>query len=232
MSTTSNVSSAVASAFTSALSSTAPTTQVGPQANDSQMNQFLQLLTTQLQNQDPMQPTDPTQFVAQLAQFSTVEQLVQSNTSLTSMNHSVSSLALGQYAGMINHTVNATVSSVAVPASGSVSENMNYQVTSSALKDVQIAITNSSGTVVGTIPVTAASGTVTFDGTNGNGQSLMPGTYTISLVGADASGATQTAGTLTMSGTVSSVVQDSSGNWQLQLQGGRTVDATSVTSLS
>lgn len=232
MNATSNVPSAAAAAFTSALGNTVPTTQVGPQANNSQMNQFLQLLTAQLQNQDPMQPTDPTQFVAQLAQFSTVEQLVQSNTSLTGISQSVSSLALGQYAGMINHTVNANVSSVVVPSSGSVSETMNYQITATTLNDVQIAITNASGAVVGTMPANATSGTVTFDGTDGNGQPLMPGTYSVSLVGVDATGAAQTAGTLTMSGTVNSVVQDSSGNWQLQLQDGRTVDATSVTSLS
>ena len=37
-------------------------------------NQFLQLLMTQLQNQDPMSPMDNTQFIAQMAQFSTLQQ--------------------------------------------------------------------------------------------------------------------------------------------------------------
>src|SRR5579875_1436589 len=84
------------------LAATPSTTQIGAQANDPQMNEFLQLLTTQLQNQDPLNPTDPTQFVAQLAQFSTVEQLVQSNTSLSAIAQSIGGLALGQYAGMID----------------------------------------------------------------------------------------------------------------------------------
>jgi len=45
----------------------------------SEFNQFLELLTTQVQNQDPFQPLDSTQFVEQLATFSALEQQVQSN---------------------------------------------------------------------------------------------------------------------------------------------------------
>jgi flagellar basal-body rod modification protein FlgD len=40
-------------------------------------NTFLKLLVSQLQNQDPMNPADSTQFVGQLAQFSSLEQLIQ-----------------------------------------------------------------------------------------------------------------------------------------------------------
>lgn len=47
---------------------------------------FLTLLVAQLQNQDPLQPQDGTQFVAQLAQFSSVEQQVQMRQDLDSIN--------------------------------------------------------------------------------------------------------------------------------------------------
>jgi flagellar basal-body rod modification protein FlgD len=47
---------------------------------------FLKLLVAQLQNQDPTQPQDGTQFVAQLAQFATLEQDVQMRTDLDSIN--------------------------------------------------------------------------------------------------------------------------------------------------
>jgi flagellar basal-body rod modification protein FlgD len=224
-------STSITSAALTALGGTAPTTQVGPQANDSTMNQFLQLLTTQLQNQDPTQPTDPTEFVTQLAQFSSVEQLVQSNTTLNTISQTVSGLAAGQYAGMIGHTVNANVTSVTVPSSGSVSEQMNFQVNTTSLSNVNVTITNASGTVVGTLPVSGSSGTVTFNGTTSTGQPLAPGQYTLALNGTDSTGASQAAGTLTMGGTVSSIEQDTSGNWQLQLSNGSTVAATSVISL-
>jgi len=45
-------------------------------------NAFLQLLVTQLKNQDPTQPQDSSQFLAQLAQFSQLEQLAQINTQI------------------------------------------------------------------------------------------------------------------------------------------------------
>lgn len=56
---------------TQTLASKAPTT-----------TEFLKLLVTQLQNQDPLQPQDGTEFVAQLAQFSSLEQLLGINQSL------------------------------------------------------------------------------------------------------------------------------------------------------
>lgn len=46
---------------------------------------FLQLLITQLQNQNPLEPQDPTQFVAELAQFSSLDMLGQINTSVQSL---------------------------------------------------------------------------------------------------------------------------------------------------
>jgi flagellar basal-body rod modification protein FlgD len=54
----------------------------GPQA-DSQT--FLLLLVTQMRNQDPLNPQDPTQFVSQLAQFSSLEQLLGMRQSLQSI---------------------------------------------------------------------------------------------------------------------------------------------------
>jgi flagellar basal-body rod modification protein FlgD len=210
----------------------APTTsQVGPQANDAEMNQFLTLLTAELQNQDPTQPTDPTQFVAQLAQFSTVEQLVQGNTTLSTISQALSSQSLGQYASMIGDTVNATVSSVSV-SSSSATSSMSYNVTTPSLQNIHAQITDASGNIVRTIPVTGTSGTLQFDGLDSSGNTLPAGIYGISLVGAASGGAAQTAGTLTGSGVVSSVTQGTTGGWQLQLQDGRSVDAASVTTLS
>lgn len=58
-----------------------------PQANDvtGDFETFLKLLTTQMRNQDPLNPADSTEFVAQLASFSAVEQQVQTNTKLDSL---------------------------------------------------------------------------------------------------------------------------------------------------
>ena len=65
--------------------------------------QFLTLLTTQLQNQDPLSPMDSTEFTNQLVQFAQVEQSINSNQKLDDLValqlSSISSVALG-YVGM------------------------------------------------------------------------------------------------------------------------------------
>lgn len=85
-------------------------------------NDFLQLLITELQNQDPTSPMDPTQSISQLASFSAVEQQVQTNTTLNAM---MTSSALSQAEGVIGRTVTSAdgstsgqVVSVTVTATG------------------------------------------------------------------------------------------------------------------
>jgi flagellar basal-body rod modification protein FlgD len=63
---------------------------------------FLKLLIAQMKNQDPTQPMDSTQYVAQLATFSQVEQSVQMNTKLDSI---LQSSALSQADALIGHSI-------------------------------------------------------------------------------------------------------------------------------
>ena len=65
-------------------------------------NEFLKLLITQLQNQDPMNPTDNTQFITQLAQFSSLEQQSNLNTSFENLS---SYMMMNQATGLIGKTV-------------------------------------------------------------------------------------------------------------------------------
>ena len=71
---------------------------------------FLKLLVAQLKNQDPTNPTDGTQFLSQLASFSSVEQAIQTNAKLDSL---VTSSLLGQ--------ANSVINRIATSADGSVS---------------------------------------------------------------------------------------------------------------
>lgn len=57
-----------------------------------EFNNFIKLLTAQVRNQDPLSPMDSTQFVEQLATFSSLEQLVNSNTALTNIASMISNL--------------------------------------------------------------------------------------------------------------------------------------------
>jgi flagellar basal-body rod modification protein FlgD len=76
-----------------------PTTE---KSNTLDYNAFLQLLITQLKNQDPTAPMDPTEQVSQLATFSAVEQQVKTNAKLDSL---LTSFALSQADSVIGRTV-------------------------------------------------------------------------------------------------------------------------------
>ena len=70
-------------------SQTVPTTQAEQRpsiTNDASKDMFLRLLVAQIQNQDPLNPMDPTQFVSQLAQFSSMEQLLEIRKTLESID--------------------------------------------------------------------------------------------------------------------------------------------------
>jgi flagellar basal-body rod modification protein FlgD len=83
-----------------------PTTNIGNQRSENEINfqksltqkatvnfdHFLQLFITQLKNQDPLKPLDPTQTVTQLASFSTVEQSIRSNSLLTELVNQTSDI--------------------------------------------------------------------------------------------------------------------------------------------
>ena len=77
--------------------------------NDLDKNAFLKLLITQLENQDPLDPQDNSEFVAEMAQFSSLEQMTNMNDSLGKINTLVSnmdtSLLVGQLSGMIGKGV-------------------------------------------------------------------------------------------------------------------------------
>ena len=79
---------------TSATNSAATTNTTTPTSGGMALGttDFLKLLMTQLTNQNPLDPTDPTQFTSQLATFSGLEQQVNMNATLTTMNDNMSSL--------------------------------------------------------------------------------------------------------------------------------------------
>ncbi len=103
-------------------SQTTSTTQTSSSSPTLAYNQFLTLLVTEMQNQDPTKPMDPTQTVSQLASFSAVEQAVQTNSTLTSLlNSSVLSQAssfIGKTVTSADGSVSGVVASVTITDSG------------------------------------------------------------------------------------------------------------------
>ena len=93
--------------------STAATTTTTKSATTVDYESFLRLLVTQMKNQDPTAPMDSTDYVAQLATFSQVEQTVQTNNKLDSL---LQMSLLGQASSVIGRTVTGTDGTTGVVA--------------------------------------------------------------------------------------------------------------------
>lgn len=150
-------------------------------------NMFLKLLTTQMQNQDPLDPMDTAQYTQQLVQYSQVEQSMQQTTTLKSLLAAFGTQNLMQASSMIGAQVetNSAVSglSAATPATWTWSSSRDVASMTATIKDEK-------GKTIDTFPIdaTGAAGAFTWDGTTSNGKKAGPGNYTLELAGKDASG--------------------------------------------
>jgi flagellar basal-body rod modification protein FlgD len=110
-------------------STTSATTQTASTSGLGNYNTFHQLLVTQLRNQDPTKPMDPTQTVTQLATFASVEQSVQGNQLLTSLLESSrldqASNAIGKTVTSADGSVNGVIKSMSITSSGLVATLTN-----------------------------------------------------------------------------------------------------------
>jgi flagellar basal-body rod modification protein FlgD len=213
-----NAAAAQASAAAAAQTGSAATSSL-----DGNFNDFLNMLMTQLQNQDPSSPMDTDTFTSELVQFSSVEQQIQTNTSLTNLLTQGSEVIQGS--SMIGQQV--TVQSTQIPLQNGTG---TVNVTSPAAEKVSISITNSSGTDIFDTTVNAAAGnnTFTWNGTNNAGQTVPNGLYTMVATGSNVGGGTSTL-PFTVTGTATGVI--SSGTTvDLQL-GPLSVPFSSITSV-
>ncbi|HMK39544.1 MAG TPA: flagellar hook capping FlgD N-terminal domain-containing protein [Bacteroidota bacterium] len=153
---------------------------------------FLKLLVSQLQNQDPLNPMDGTQFASQLAQFTSVEQLANINTTLQSnmdasklLNQSISN-ALSTT--VIGKEVRATGTSFNYAGSGEM--RLGYTLPSAALS-AQVKIVDQTGNVVRTITgtgVAAGDSDLQWDGLTDSGAQAAAGKYTVQVSASDTKG--------------------------------------------
>lgn len=128
--------------------------------NDLDKNAFLKLLITQLENQDPMDPQDNSEFVAEMAQFSSLEQMTNMNESLTKINTLVSnmdtSVLVGQLSGMIGKGVEWTKTTESADEEGKpvvTSENLSGVITGVTMADGVTKIIVQSGSQQHTVDI-------------------------------------------------------------------------------
>jgi flagellar basal-body rod modification protein FlgD len=194
-------------------------------ALSSNFNDFLQMLMTQLQNQDPTSPMDTNEFTSELVQFSGVEQQINTNGSLTQLIQLTQAGETMQGTSMTGKQVTVDSSQIALQ-NGSGTLNFNDPTAG----PVAIAITNSSGQQVygTTLTSTAGNNTWSWNGQNNAGTQLPDGAYNAAVVSGNANGTTSTL-PFTVTGTATGVQSLSSG-MQLDI-GALTVPFSAVQSV-
>ena len=187
---------------------------------------FLTLLTTQLQNQNPLEPLDTNQFTQQLVQFSEVEQAIQSNANLESLLQLQAATAVTNSVSYIGKTVELNSSSQPL-SGGQASWPIEAQGTASA---ATFTIKDSEGNVVFTETKALSSGKTTYswNGQTNEGGNAPEGDYSLSIEATNSQGETVQVD-LASSGVVTGV--DMSGNSLLLLVGEQKVKIEDVTTI-
>ncbi|MDB6049998.1 MAG: flagellar basal body rod modification protein [Pseudomonas sp.] len=223
MTTTSNVGQAVLDQLSSssgASTTTNPSAALGKDA-------FLQLLTTQLKNQDPLSPQDNTAFVSQLAQFSSLEATQNLGTTVDSIATTYQSSQALQASSLVGRSVIVAAGSTVVDTAKGMTGSVVVPASNS---DTTVKVYDTSAKLVTTIDLgsqAAGTSSFTWDGKTGDGTVAPAGTY--SFV---ATGTTNGAGTSLatyLPATVNSVTMGVAGaEMTLNLAGGGTVGLSKV----
>ncbi|MNM54818.1 Basal-body rod modification protein FlgD [compost metagenome] len=139
---------------------------------------FLQMLVTQMQNQNPLDPQDNSEFVAQLAQFSSLEGITTLNETVTAISGNFKSSQALQASSLVGRSVVVQTDKAVVDTTKSFNGSV---VVPQSLSNATVTITDKDGKVVKTIDLgeqKAGNAAFVWDGTNDAGEKVDPGTYT------------------------------------------------------
>jgi flagellar basal-body rod modification protein FlgD len=164
-----------AAAAPAANSTAAPNTLASLSSN---FSDFLNLLMTQLKNQDPSSPMDANSFTSELVQFSSVEQQINTNASLTTLIQLTQAGDVSQATAVVGKQV--MVQSTQIPLQNS-SGTLDF--TATAAGPATITVQNANGGTLQQVSVNATQGANTWNwnGTNSAGQTLPDGAYTVTV---------------------------------------------------
>ncbi|WLD66174.1 MULTISPECIES: flagellar hook assembly protein FlgD [Pseudomonas] len=181
---------------------------------------FLQLLVTQLKNQNPLSPQDNGAFVAQLAQFSSLEGINTLNDSVNAISSNFSSSQALQASSLVGRSVVIQTDKSTVDTSKSMTGSV---AVTSAVGNVSVKITDKDGAVVRTLDMgEQAAGNQSFiwDGKDDKGAVAPAGTYTFNATTKNDAGDAVALAT-SLPATVTSVtLSQTGGEMLLNLAGG------------
>ena len=200
-----NAAAAAVSTTGTAASSSGTTASLGSAALQqlgSNFNDFLKLLTTQLQNQDPTSPMDANQFTQELVEFTGVQQQVATNTSLSQLISLQQTSQIEQASNLVGKSVSVTSSEITLQNSAG---EVTFQ--GSAGQQVGIAVVDATGTPIADAALTATSGTNTWkwNGLDNNGNQVPDGAYRVAVETLSSNGGTPVAIPFDVVGTATGV---------------------------
>ena len=158
-------------------------------------DEFLKLFVAQLKNQSPLDPQDGADFVAQLAQFTTVEQSAETNKHLTDILTGQMSASNASLAGFVGKTGVFSADQFTVSGRGQGFPALGVDLAGAASK-VEVVVRDANGNQVKKFdlgPQVAGRVTVPWDGTGDTGGPLAAGDYKIEVTASSADGATTVA---------------------------------------
>jgi flagellar basal-body rod modification protein FlgD len=156
---------------------------------------FLTLLVTQLRYQDPLQPTENTEFVAQLAQFSNLEGTQNINTSIEDLGKKITDLVTSQASSSTNIS-NAAATNLMGKFARFNADTISYtagqkdpvqiDVHTDPGTDPVLSVLDKDGNIINVTPLQPGTETkVTWDGTKMDGKKAETGTYTLKVTSRD-----------------------------------------------
>ena len=158
-----------AAAITSANTATATT---GNNMISSDFQTFLEMLTAQITNQDPLNPIDSSDYAVQLATFSSVEQQVQTNELLTSLVTQISQSGIGELAGWVGMEART-----AAPVVFDGTPVTLSPLPALLADEAWLVVRDAAGNEVDRSKIGLDGAAIVWDGTDANGNPLPDGSY-------------------------------------------------------
>lgn len=186
---------------------------------------FMKLLTAQMSNQNPLKPADDTQMLAQLAQFSSLEQLTELNGTAKTSNTALGAINVTSAVGYIGKSVVAGGDKINKGTSGC---SPVYYTAPGEVDTIKAHVYDASKRIVDTVVLSGTGEgehTFTWDGANSQGK-LPEGNYTVGFEARDENGKLLNVGSK-VAGKVTGVTSQD-GRTVLELEGGRTVNLVDI----
>lgn len=190
--------------------------------SDELRESFLQLLTTQLQNQDPLNPLENHEMTSQIAQINTVSGIEQLNETLKAITGQIDANQALQASALIGKGVLVPGSKVMLEQGeeGEVFTTPFGVELDKPAENVAVTVTGSDGAVVSqfdTGPVEAGVNSFSWDGLTNDGEAAVSGAYTVSLEATDADGESVNSEALHYASVLGVTPQDTNGQVSLDL---------------